>query len=60
MLKKKKRKISNAGSSAERKAIRKNIRGYNKDIKKMLKKKKERSPTLAHPQKEKPSGKISE
>merc|ERR1712088_778186 len=27
---------------------------------KMLKKKKERSPTLAHPQKEKPSGKISE
>merc|ERR1719333_261152 len=33
----KKRKISNAGSSAERKAIRKNIRGYNKDIKKMKK-----------------------
>merc|ERR1739848_761620 len=32
-----KRKISNAGSSAERKAIRKNIRGYNKDIKKMKK-----------------------
>merc|ERR1719411_1741283 len=37
MLKKKKRKISNAGSSAERKAIRKNIRGYNKDVKKMQK-----------------------
>merc|ERR1712226_1719986 len=32
-----KRKISSAGSSAERKAIRKNIRGYNKDIKKMKK-----------------------
>jgi len=32
-----KRKIPNAGSAAERKAIRKNIRGYNKEIKKMSK-----------------------
>lgn len=32
-----KRKIPNAGSAAERKAIRKNVRGYNKEIKKMSK-----------------------
>merc|ERR1712080_731454 len=37
-----------------------NIRRKLMIMRKMLKKKKEGSPTLAHPQKEKPSGKISE